>query len=62
MPTHVEGKKIVEDATGKVVGKSKTVKKAKSASRIRNWAHAAKKKPNSKTAQAFKEFQNTFGD
>lgn len=42
MPVHTEGKKIVETATGKVVGTSTSTEKAKAASRIRNMAVAAK--------------------
>lgn len=42
MPVKAVGKTIVEKATGKVVGHSKSKKKAKAAAKIRNWAHAAK--------------------
>lgn len=44
MPVTRRGKTVVEKATGKVVSRSKTVRKAKSAARIRNAAHAAKKR------------------
>jgi hypothetical protein len=42
MPVHPEGKKIVENATGAVVGKSASPDVAAQASRIKNMAHAAK--------------------
>jgi hypothetical protein len=42
MPVHPVGKKIVENETGEVVGKSKSPDIAVQASRIRNMAHAAK--------------------
>lgn len=59
MPVRASGRKIIEKSTGKVVGHSKSVAKAKSAARIRNWAHAAKKHPGSKAAQSF---HKSFGD
>lgn len=36
MPVEARGKKIVEKATGRVVGHSKTEERAKSAARVRN--------------------------
>lgn len=58
MPVKQVGKKIVEVATGRVVGKSKSVKKAKAAARIRNAAHFAKMKG----PKAYAEFKRSFGD
>jgi len=58
MPVRQVGKNIVEKATGKVVGHSTSVKKAKAAARIRNWAHHAKKQG----GKAYAEFKRSFGD
>lgn len=44
MPVTRKGKKIVEKATGKVVGKSKTATMAKKAAQARNIAHRKKRK------------------
>jgi hypothetical protein len=41
-PVHAEGKKIIENATGKVVAHGKTKKSAKIAARIRNEKHREK--------------------
>lgn len=58
MPVKAVGKNIVEVATGKVVGHSKSKGMAKKAARVRNAAHFAKKKGK----KAYDEFKRTFGD
>lgn len=44
MPVTTKGKKIIEKATGRVVGTGKSVASAKASARARNMAHAAKKR------------------
>ena len=36
MPVHAEGNKIIETATGRLVGRSKTPEQAKRAAQVRN--------------------------
>lgn len=43
MPVRVEGNKIIEISTNRVVGVAKTHKDAQASARIRNAAHAQKK-------------------
>lgn len=45
MPVEARGKKIIEKATGKVVGHSKTEERAKAAARTRNAVHFSTFKP-----------------
>jgi len=45
MPVEARGKKIIEKATGKVVGHSKSEAMAKSAARVRNAIHFSTFKP-----------------
>jgi hypothetical protein len=45
MPVRAEGNKIVEIATGKVVGKSKDASMAKKAARVRNAIHFSNWRP-----------------
>ena len=44
MPVTTRGRKIVEKRTGKVVATGKSTASAKASARVRNWAHAAKKR------------------
>lgn len=42
MPVHAKGKKIIEDATGKVVGNATSARNAHISAWIRNKAHKMK--------------------
>lgn len=57
MPVTRRGKSVVEKSTGKVVSRSKTVAKAKSSARVRNAAHAAKKRGKKLTVVKGKGFR-----
>lgn len=45
MPVRAEGKKIVEVASGKVIGKSDSTEKAQAAARVRNAIHFSNWRP-----------------
>jgi len=45
VPVAARGKEIIEKATGKVIGHSKTVEKAKAAARVRNAIHFSTWRP-----------------
>lgn len=55
VPVRAEGNKIVEIATGKIVGRSKTPEKAQAAARVRNAIHFTNWRPTRGPKRAVKE-------
>jgi hypothetical protein len=55
MPVRAEGNKIVEVASGKVIGHSKTAERAKAAARVRNAIHFSNWRPGKGPKRPVKE-------
>jgi hypothetical protein len=57
MPVRTSGRKIIEKSTGRVVARGKTAASAKSSARVRNAAHAAKKRGKKLTVKKGRGFR-----